>query len=92
MKTKKFYILLTVILLSTQLFAAHTTFKEQTCRLKRTENSKAKGRPNPLNRERKPALPTAPQDAPIGDALILVLSLALIYGVYKKSMRNTKSI
>ncbi|MDR0683204.1 MAG: hypothetical protein LBG15_15390 [Dysgonamonadaceae bacterium] len=87
MKTTKFYILLISILLSTQMFATHTTFKERSDNwLKQNENNEK--RPG-IDDDTPPEAPEAPYDDPIGDALVPLLSFALIYGVYRCARKES---
>jgi hypothetical protein len=79
MKAKKIYILIIGMLLTMQVFATQTTFKDKNdVWLQRSESS---GRPGITDGDVEPETPIAPT-APVGDALGIILTLTLIYGAY----------
>jgi hypothetical protein len=84
MKAKKFYILLITMLLSTQLFAVRTTFKERTEKWLTTAEN---GRPGIDGDDEQTPPPGAPS-APIGDALVPILLLTLAYGIINKKRQG----
>jgi hypothetical protein len=79
MKAKIIAILLINILLSVQLFAARTSFKERTENWLKQSESVAE-RPG-ITEPGSPDTPGAPRNLPVGDALLPLLLLSLVYGI-----------
>lgn len=88
MKILKFFLLLTGVLLSTQMFATHTTFREQTDNwLKRSESSEST-RPGGVDPGTPPPSPGAPTQLPVGEGVVPLLLLAAAYVVCRKRRRQ----
>jgi hypothetical protein len=91
MKAKKFYILLLGALLSLQVSAERTTFKEQSENwLQNTGESGGSGKPGIPGTTDEPDNPKGAPSGSVGDALGVLLTLAVAYGASRQMRKKSR--